>query len=146
MKRRKQFRNLAWVLGGVLLAGAMSAAQAAADSHAQEDIARHQQMAAAHQAAAQCVQGGGKPADCEARLKTACKGIAVGQHCGLRSGAGDYKDAARHVADHQTMVKAHTNAAACLSAGKPHGECEKALRQDCGGVGVGKYCGMRHAH
>jgi hypothetical protein len=146
MNRRTTLLTVAQLLGAIALAAFMPVAHAAADAHAQEDIARHKQIAAAHQAAAQCVQDGGKPADCEARLKAACKGIAVGQHCGLRAGAGDYKDAARHIADHQTMVKAHTNAAACLTAGKPHGECEKALKQDCGGVGVGKYCGMRHAH
>jgi hypothetical protein len=146
MNPRTTHPLLARMLGAAALAAVIPLAQAAADAHAQEDIARHKQIAAAHQAAAQCVQDGGKPADCEARLKAACKGIAVGQHCGLRTGATDYKDAARHIADHQTMVKAHNNAAACLSAGKPHGECEKALKQECGGVGVGKYCGMRHAH
>jgi hypothetical protein len=146
MNPRASCSLLARMLGAAALAACIPGVQAAADAHAQEDIARHKQIAAAHQAAARCVQDGGKPADCEARLKAACKGIAVGQHCGLRTGAREYKDAARHVSDHQTMVTAHTNAAACLTAGKPHGECEKALKQDCDGVGVGKYCGMRHAH
>jgi hypothetical protein len=123
---------------------AAAVAGAAPDAHTQEDIARHKQIAAAHEAAAQCLQSGAKAADCAAKLKAACKGIAVGSHCGLRTGAGDYKDPGKHVAEHLTMVKAHGNAAACLAEGKPHGECQKALAQDCGGVGVGKYCGMRH--
>lgn len=147
MNGRTTLRNVARTLGCTALMCVMSNAHAAADAHAQEDIARHKQIAEAHQAAAECVQSGGKLADCETRLQAACKGIAVGQHCGLRAGAGDYRgDAKRHVADHRTMVRAHSNAAACLSAGKTHGACEKALKEDCGGVGVGKYCGMRHAH
>jgi hypothetical protein len=44
------------------------------------------------------------------------------------------------------MVTAHGNAAQCLAAGTPYRDCQAALKKDCGGVGVGKYCGMRHAH
>lgn len=50
----------------------------------QEDIERHKQMAAAHGAAAQCLQSGRKPDDCNKELQTACKGLALGKFCGIR--------------------------------------------------------------
>lgn len=128
------------------IASLPSAAFAASDDHAKQDIAKHQQIAKAHEEAAQCVQGGKASSVCDAELKSACKGIAVGEHCGLRTKSSDYKDSARHIADHRAMVNAHSNAATCLAAGKPHGDCNKALAKDCAGLGVGKYCGLRHTH
>lgn len=128
------------------IASSPSVAFAANDDHAKADIARHQQIAKAHDEATQCVQAGKPSTECDMQLKAACKGIAVGEHCGLRSKPSDYKDSAKHVADHRTMSAAHANAATCLAAGKPHGDCNKALTTNCGGVGVGKYCGMKHAH
>ena len=50
----------------------------------QEDIERHKQMAAAHAAAAQCLQSGRKADDCTKDLQTACKGLALGKYCGMR--------------------------------------------------------------
>lgn len=50
----------------------------------QEDIERHKQMAAAHSAAAQCLQSGRKPDDCTKELQVACKGLALGKFCGMR--------------------------------------------------------------
>jgi uncharacterized membrane-anchored protein len=50
----------------------------------QEDIDRHKQMAAAHGAAAQCLQSGRKPDDCAKELQSACKGLALGKFCGMR--------------------------------------------------------------
>jgi len=122
------------------------AASASDDEHRQEDIAKHRQIAQAHEIAARCLQSGGKSADCHSQLQKACKGIAVGDHCGLRTRAGEYRDNSKHIADHQTMAKAHTNAAICLEGSAPHSACEAALKKDCGGVGVGKYCGLRHGH
>ncbi|WP_342128728.1 hypothetical protein [Hydrogenophaga sp. OTU3427] len=52
----------------------------------QEDIERHQQMAAAHTAAAQCLKAGTKPDDCAKALQNACKGLALGKFCGMRHG------------------------------------------------------------
>lgn len=49
-----------------------------------EDIERHKQMAAAHGAAAQCLQSGRKPDDCAKELQQACKGLALGKFCGMR--------------------------------------------------------------
>jgi hypothetical protein len=53
-------------------------------SEVQEDIERHQQMAAAHAAAAQCLKAGTKPDDCAKALQNACKGLALGKFCGMR--------------------------------------------------------------
>ncbi|MFC7460099.1 hypothetical protein [Hydrogenophaga defluvii] len=50
----------------------------------QEDIERHKQMAAAHSAAAQCLQSGRNPDECAKALQVACKGLALGKFCGMR--------------------------------------------------------------
>ena len=54
--------------------------------HRSEDIARHRQMARAHEEAARCLEGGAPEKQCQARLREMCKGIAVGQYCGMRHG------------------------------------------------------------
>ncbi|WP_200843542.1 hypothetical protein [Pantoea sp. 18069] len=48
------------------------------------DIERHQAMAAAHQAAAQCLASGKAHAVCQKELLQACKGLAIGKYCGMR--------------------------------------------------------------
>lgn len=57
---------------------------AAEQAHRMEDIARHRQMAQAHAEAAQCLEAGTPEKQCQQRLRDACKGIAVGQYCGMR--------------------------------------------------------------
>jgi hypothetical protein len=52
--------------------------------HAQKDIARHRAMAQAHTAAAQCLESGQPEEACQKQLLTACKGLAIGKHCGMR--------------------------------------------------------------
>jgi hypothetical protein len=54
------------------------------DVHRNEDIARHRQMAKAHEEAARCLEAGTAEKQCHERLREACKGIAVGQYCGMR--------------------------------------------------------------
>jgi hypothetical protein len=54
------------------------------DVHRTEDIARHRQMAKAHEDAARCLEAGTAEKQCHAQLREACKGIAVGQYCGMR--------------------------------------------------------------
>lgn len=54
--------------------------------HRKEDIARHRQMAKAHEEAARCLEGGAPEKQCQERLREMCKGIAVGQYCGMRHG------------------------------------------------------------
>jgi hypothetical protein len=50
------------------------------------------------------------------------------------------------IADHRAMAEAHLNAAKCLESGKPEKECLAQLGKDCKGLGIGKYCGMKHKH
>ena len=52
----------------------------------------------------------------------------------------------KDVADHRAMAEAHLNAARCLEAGKPEKACLEQLAKDCKGLGIGKYCGMKHRH
>lgn len=54
----------------------------------------------------------------------------------------EQEDAKRH----RTMAAAHEAAAKCLEAGKGEKVCLEQLRKDCKGVGIGKYCGMKHQH
>lgn len=54
------------------------------DSHVQADIGRHKAMAAAHEAAAQCLAAGKEHALCQKELAQACKGLALGKSCGMR--------------------------------------------------------------
>ena len=50
----------------------------------QQDIQRHKAMAAAHQAAAECLQAGRGERVCHQALHAACTGIALGNYCGMR--------------------------------------------------------------
>ena len=54
------------------------------DKEIKEDIARHRAMAAAHEAAAKCLEAGKKDDVCEAELQKACKGLAIGKYCGMK--------------------------------------------------------------
>ena len=47
---------------------------------------------------------------------------------------------------HRAMAAAHEAAAKCLESGKPPEQCQKALQASCKGLGIGKYCGMKHEH
>ena len=53
-------------------------------AHRVDDIARHRQMARAHEDAARCLESGAPERQCQEKLREACKGIAVGQYCGMR--------------------------------------------------------------
>lgn len=54
------------------------------DAHRAEDIARHRQMARAHEEAARCLEAGTAEKQCQEKLRDACKGIGIGQFCGMR--------------------------------------------------------------
>jgi hypothetical protein len=56
------------------------------------------------------------------------------------------KERKEDVRRHQAMAAAHEAAAKCLESGKPEKDCLEKLRQDCKGLGIGKYCGLRHQH
>jgi hypothetical protein len=63
---------------------APAAAPAKDDGHRREDIAKHRQMARAHEEAARCLESGEKESACQERLREACKGVGVGRYCGMR--------------------------------------------------------------
>ncbi len=54
------------------------------DQETKEDVARHRAMAAAHEAAAQCMEAGKGEKVCVAELQKACKGLAIGKYCGMK--------------------------------------------------------------
>jgi hypothetical protein len=64
--------------------GAKPAAPAALSEHAKKDITRHRAMAAAHEAAAKCLESGKAEDACHKDLQAACKGLAIGKYCGMR--------------------------------------------------------------
>jgi hypothetical protein len=49
-----------------------------------KDVQRHKAMAAAHEAAAKCLELGKDPEACQRELQGACKGLAIGKYCGMR--------------------------------------------------------------
>jgi hypothetical protein len=56
------------------------------------------------------------------------------------------KERKEDIRRHRAMAAAHEAAAKCLEAGKSEKDCLEKLRQDCKGLGIGKYCGLRHQH
>lgn len=72
---------------------------------------------------------------------------------GVVSGAGAFaasthtdKERAEDVTRHKAMAAAHEAAARCLEAGKDDNQCLSELQAACKGLGIGKYCGMKHVH
>jgi hypothetical protein len=69
----------------LLIAAAASLAQAKEDpAHVKELIEQHKAIAAAHQAAAQCLLSGKDEEACHDELAKACKGLAIGKLCGMK--------------------------------------------------------------
>jgi len=52
----------------------------------------------------------------------------------------------KDIANHRALAEAHLNAAKCLESGKSEKACQEQLSKDCKGLGIGKYCGMKHKH
>lgn len=69
----------------LLLAAFSLSAQAKQDpAHLKAIIEQHKAIAAAHEAAAQCLASGKDEEACHAELTKACKGIAIGKLCGMK--------------------------------------------------------------
>lgn len=60
------------------------AADGHGDKETKADIAKHRAMAAAHEAAAKCLEGGKGEAVCMKELQAACKNLAIGKYCGMK--------------------------------------------------------------
>ena len=56
------------------------------------------------------------------------------------------KELAEDAARHRAMAAAHEGAAKCLEAKKGEKVCMAELQAACKGLGIGKMCGMKHAH
>lgn len=56
------------------------------------------------------------------------------------------KEIKEDITRHRAMAAAHEGAAKCLESGQKPEVCTKALQAACKGLGIGKYCGMRHEH
>ena len=69
-------------------------------------------------------------------------GLAPGLYAQTHGSKEEKQDARRH----RIMAAAHEAAAKCLEAGKGEKVCLEQLLKDCKGVGIGKYCGMKHQH
>jgi hypothetical protein len=54
------------------------------DAHVKRDIVAHRTIAAAHEAAARCLESGKPEKECHAQLAKDCKDLAVGRYCGMR--------------------------------------------------------------
>lgn len=65
-------------------APAATAPAAPVSEHVSKDISRHRAMAAAHEAAARCLESGKPEAECHKALAADCKGLAIGKYCGMR--------------------------------------------------------------
>lgn len=60
------------------------AAETHSDKETKADVARHRAMAAAHEAAAKCLESGKNEDVCNKELQAACKGLAIGKFCGMK--------------------------------------------------------------
>ena len=76
------------VLGALVLFAMTATICVAADKHSdketKEDVARHRAMAAAHEAAAKCLESGKSEEVCMKELQASCKGLAIGKFCGMK--------------------------------------------------------------
>jgi hypothetical protein len=75
-----------------------------------------------------------------AAMVIAISGAALAQQ--KHGSKEEQEDAKRH----RALAAVHESAARCLEAGKGEKACLEQLRKDCKGVGIGKYCGMKHQH
>jgi hypothetical protein len=83
-----KLRSMSWsvLVGGLMLSATAALAQQAPvlSDHVKKDVERHRAMAAAHEAAARCLESGKGEDACVKELQAACKGLAIGKHCGMR--------------------------------------------------------------
>jgi hypothetical protein len=82
-------------------------------------------------------------------MKIALLAVAISAAMALSGnamGQKDHTDKERKedAARHRALAAVHEGAAKCLESGKSEKQCEDQLRKDCKGLGIGKYCGMRH--
>ena len=78
-------KNMLPALAAIALTATFSIANAQhKDAETKEDVQQHRAMAAAHEAAAKCLESGKKEDICVKDLQASCKGLAVGKYCGMK--------------------------------------------------------------
>jgi hypothetical protein len=81
----KFMKKMLLTLAGLACAATVSIANAQhSEKQTKEDVQRHRAMAAAHEAAAKCLESGKKEEVCMKDLQASCKGLAVGKYCGMK--------------------------------------------------------------
>jgi hypothetical protein len=81
----KLIQKMLPALAGIALIATFSIANAQhSEKQTKEDVQRHRAMAAAHEAAAKCLESGKKEDVCMKDLQASCKGLAVGKYCGMK--------------------------------------------------------------
>lgn len=81
---KKTTRGVALAAAAALMSSAAMAQHS--DQERKEDAARHRAMAAAHEAAAKCLESAKSEDQCMKELQAACKGLAIGKYCGMKHG------------------------------------------------------------
>lgn len=81
---KKTTRWMALAAAAALMSSAAMAQHS--DQERKEDAARHRAMAAAHEAAAKCLESAKSEDQCMKELQAACKGLAIGKYCGMKHG------------------------------------------------------------
>jgi len=82
---KKYMKKMLPALSAFALTAMFSIAHAQhSDKETKEDAQRHRAMAAAHEAAAKCLESGKKEDVCMKELQASCKGLAVGKYCGMK--------------------------------------------------------------
>ena len=82
---KNMMSKMAAALARIALVATFSIAHAQhSDKETKEDVQRHRAMAAAHEAAAKCLESGKKEEVCMKDLQASCKGLAVGKYCGMK--------------------------------------------------------------
>ena len=82
---KRFMKNMLPALAAIALTATFSIANAQhKDAETKEDVQRHRAMAAAHEAAAKCLESGKKEDICIKDLQASCKGLAVGKYCGMK--------------------------------------------------------------
>ncbi len=83
------------------------------------------------------------------RIVAFCLALALPLAALAQAAKPDPKEEERRKADivqHRALAAVHERAAKCLESGKSEKDCHAELAKDCKGVGIGKYCGMKHQH
>ena len=76
--------EMKYLLMAIFAMTALSALGKDDPDQTRREIAQHRTIAAAHEAAAKCLESGKNEEICQAELAKACKGLAIGKFCGMK--------------------------------------------------------------